>query len=259
MWMRVAGDVMDLALLGRAMGSRENRQDRLGTAIASVVGITALDVLGSLLVTREAQNGRSNGNGAATTQATGSTTLGVRTTETAGGVRHVAKSITVDRPRAYIYAYWRDFTNLPRFMHHLESVDVLDADGGRSRWRAKAPLGRTVEWEAEITDDVPNERISWRAVEGSDIHNRGTVTFRDASTGGTVIRVELEYDPPAGPLGVAIAKLTGEEPETQTSADLRRFKQVMETGEVLVSDATIGGRRLRQRPARPPEPAEAMA
>jgi uncharacterized membrane protein len=259
MWMRVAGDLMDLALLGRALGARENRQDRVGRAIASVAGITALDVVGSVIVTREAQrNGRANGHGTSMA-ATGSTTLGVPTTEATGGVRRVAKSITVDRPRGDVYGYWRDFTNLPRFMHHLETVEVLDGDGGRSRWRARAPLGRTVEWEAEITEDVRDERISWRSVEGSQVHNRGTVEFRDAPTGGTVVRVELEYDPPGGPLGVAIAKLSGEEPETQTSADLRRFKQVMETGEVLVSDATIGERRLRQRPARPPEPTEATA
>jgi uncharacterized membrane protein len=258
MWMRVAGDLMDLALLGRALNARENRQDRVGTAIASVVGITALDVLGSLVVTREArQNGGANGH---SPEGTGSTTLGFRTTATEGGSRRVVKSITVDRPRSDIYAFWRDLTTLPRFMHHLESVEVAAGDDRRSRWRAKAPLGATVEWEAELIDEVQDERLSWRSIEGSQVHNAGTVTFRDADVGtGTVVHVELEYDPPGGPLGVAIAKLTGEEPETQTSADLRRFKQLMELGEVVVSDGTIGGRRLRQRPAQPPEQVQAAS
>ena len=256
MWMRVAGDLMDLALLGRAVRSRDNKQERVGQAMASVVGITALDVLASVAVTR---HGQRNGHGS-TAEATGSTTLAVATTGTSGGSRRVIKSITVDRPRADLYAYWRDFTNLPGFMHHLESVEVLEGDGRLSRWRAKAPLGTTVEWEAEITDEIQDERISWRSIEGSQVHNSGTVSFRDAAVGrGTIVHVELEYDPPGGPLGVAIAKLTGEEPETQTSADLRRFKQVMELGEVVVSDASIGGRRLRQRPAQPTEPADAGA
>jgi uncharacterized membrane protein len=253
MWMRVAGDMMDLALLGRALNARSNRQDRVGAAMTSVIGITALDVLTSILVTREARNGR-NERRADGLETTGSTTLAVSTTGAAGRSRRVVKSITVNRARADLFAFWRDFTNLPRFMHHLESVEVLDADGRRSRWRAKAPLGSTVEWEAEMIDEAPDERISWRSAEASRVHNEGTVSFRDAGVGGaTIVHVELEYDPPGGPLGVAIAKLTGEEPETQTSADLRRFKQVMELGEVVVSDATVGGRRLRQRPARPPE------
>ena len=261
MWMRVAGDLMDLALLGRALNARGNRQDRVGQAMAAVVAITALDVLASLLVTRESRRMSGHtGPDAGSAEAVGSTTLNVLTTGTEGGSRRVVKSITVDRPRAELYAFWRDFTNLPRFMHHLESVEVLDGDGRRSRWRAKAPLGSTVEWEADITDDAPDERIAWRSVEGSQIENSGSVTFREAPVGGgTVVHVELEYDPPGGPLGVAIAKLSGEEPETQTSADLRRFKQVMELGEVVVSDATIGGRRLRQRAAQPPEQVDAAA
>jgi len=261
MWMRVAGDLMDIALLGRALNGRGNRQDRVGQAMASVVAITALDVLASLVVTLEARRiSGHTGPDAGSAEAVGSTTLGVATTGSEGGSRRVVKSITVDRPRAELYAFWRDFANLPQFMHHLESVQVLDGEGRRSRWRAKAPLGSTVEWEAAVTDEVAGERISWQSAEGSQVDNRGTVTFRDAPVGGgTVVHVDLEYDPPGGPLGVAIAKLTGEEPETQTSADLRRFKQVMELGEVVVSDSTIGGRRLRQRAAQPPEQVEAAA
>ncbi len=260
MWLRVAGDVMDLALLRRAMSSRATRPDRAGAAFASAVGITAVDLVGTFLVTREAQrNGRGNGNGngALGIGAPAATKVGALP---GGGSRRVVRTITVERPRGDVYGHWRDFTNLPGFMHHLEEVRVLDGDGRRSHWRARAPLGMAVEWEAEMTEDIPEERIAWRSIEGSQVANAGVVSFSRGSDGrGTVVRVELEYDPPGGPLGVAIARLTGEEPDTQTAADLRRFKQLMETGEVVVTDATIGGRRLRQRPARPAEPAELAA
>ncbi len=251
MWMRVAGDVMDLALLGRAMQERDTRPDRVGLAIASVMGITALDVVGSLVATAES---RSDGRNGHDQQATGQTWVAPehRRGRDSTGDRVVAKSVTVWRPVEEVYGFWRDFSNLPRFMRHLVDVRVSDGDGRRSHWRAKAPLGMTVDWDAEMTEDVPNERISWRSVEGADVRNAGTVRFEPTPDGrGTIVRVELEYDPPAGPLGVAIAKLTGEEPATQTAEDLRRFKQVLELGEIVISEATHGERRLAQRPARP--------
>lgn len=245
MWSRVAGDVVDLALLGRALASRDTRPQRVGAAIAGVAAITAVDVVGSIFITREARrNGRDGRHGAA---GTGSTVAG----ETNTG--RVVKAITIARPVEDVYAFWRDFTNLPGFMRHLESVEATDAEGRRSHWRAKAPLGASVEWNAELTEDRPNERISWRSVDGQ-VRNAGTVHFAPAPAGrGTVVRVELEYDPPGGPLGAAIAKLTGEEPEQQTADDLRRLKQVLEVGEVVLSDATVGDRRVRQRPAQPSE------
>jgi uncharacterized membrane protein len=176
--------------------------------------------------------------------------LGART-GAHGGLSYV-ETATIKRSPEEVYGFWRDFSNLPRFMRHLVDVRVSDGDGRRSHWRAKAPLGMTVDWDAEMTEDVPNERISWRSVEGADVRNAGTVRFEPTPDGrGTIVRVELEYDPPAGPLGVAIAKLTGEEPATQTAEDLRRFKQVLELGEIVISEATHGERRLAQRPARP--------
>lgn len=249
MWMRVAGDVMDIALLRRALGRGDSHRDRVGTAIASVAAITAVDLVGSVLVTREARStGKHGKNGRdADRGRTGSTTL----IADGSPARRVSKSITVERPPDEVYAYWRDFSRLPSFMHHLEEVRVTDAEGRRSHWRARAPLGTTVEWDAELVEDRPNELISWRSAEGADVRNAGTVRFERSRDGGTIVRVELEYDAPAGPLGVAIAKLTGEEPETQTAADLRRFKQVLETGEVVRSEGAIGDRRLRQRPAQP--------
>lgn len=264
MWMRVAGDVMDLALLGRAMNERDTRSDRVGLALASVVGITALDLLGSVLVTREAQNGNGTNGSSQRSPGAGWPAEDGTWEPLAAHPRQrnandpIVHSVTIRRPRSDVYAFWRGFERLPQFMHHLESVQVQDGDGRRSHWVAKAPLGLKVEWEAELVDDQPDRRIAWQAVEGSQVRNAGAVEFEDAPGGrGTVVRVELTYDPPGGPLGAAIAKLTGEEPSTQTSKDLRRFKQVLETGDVVVSDATIGGRRLRQRPAQPPEAAEA--
>jgi uncharacterized membrane protein len=145
-----------------------------------------------------------------------------------------------------VYSFWRNFENFPRFMSHLESVQ---ASGDRSRWRAKAPFGGTVEWEAEIVVDRPNEEIAWRSLKGALVPNQGSVRFTPAPGGrGTEVRVELQYEPPAGVVGAAIAKFFGEEPKQQIQGDLRRFKQMMEPGEVLHSDASI---HRGMHPARP--------
>ena len=153
------------------------------------------------------------------------------------GIIHTRKSITVNKPVDEVYAFWRDFENLPQFMRHLESV--TDLGNGRTRWVAKAPAGKHVEWEAETTEDVENERISWRAVEGSDVWNAGTVTFmRAPGDRGTEVRVDLSYEPPFGKIGSKVAMLWREEPGQQVQDDLRHFKQVMELGEIVVSDAT---------------------
>jgi uncharacterized membrane protein len=142
----------------------------------------------------------------------------------------VRKTYTINRTPEDCYRFWRDFENLPRFMSHLESVRNLE--GNRSHWVARAPVG-TVSWDAELINDRPNELIAWRSVEGSDIDNAGSVRFRPAPGGrGTEVTVELNYEPPAGRLGVTIAKLLGEEPEQQVREDLRHFKQIMEAGEI---------------------------
>jgi uncharacterized membrane protein len=140
----------------------------------------------------------------------------------------VEHTITVNRPREEVYHFWRQLENLPRFMDHLESVTVLDED--RSHWVAKAPAGTKVEWDASIQDEIENELIAWRSLPGSDIDNAGSVHFLPAGE-GTEVRVVLSYDPPAGRVGAAVAKLLGEEPEQQVEQDLRRFKQVMEAVE----------------------------
>jgi len=153
----------------------------------------------------------------------------------------VQKTYTVQRSPEECYRFWRDFENLPRFMTHLESVRKLSET--RSRWTAKAPLGATVSWEAEIITDRPNELIAWRSLEGADVDNAGSVRFRPGPNGqGAEVTVELNYEPPAGMIGAAVAKLFGEEPELQVREDLRRFKQVMEAGEIPTTQGQPSGR-----------------
>jgi uncharacterized membrane protein len=145
-----------------------------------------------------------------------------------GGVR-VDERIVLGRPRSEVYRFWRNLENLPRFMDHLESVTVVDES--RSHWVAKGPAGSRVEWDAEIHNEIPNELLAWRSVEGSEMANAGSVHFVPTETGDTEVRVVLRYDPPAGKLGAAVARLLGEDPSRQVADDLRRLKQVVEAGD----------------------------
>jgi uncharacterized membrane protein len=226
-WSRVVGDALDIASLGAAFASPDSNKGRVAFATANVLAVTALDVICAQQL--------SGGNGG--TKGRGNT--------------HLNKSIIVNGSPEELYQFWRDFENLPRFMHHLESVRMTGK--GRSHWVAKAPAGATVEWDAEVTEDRPGELIAWRSLEGADVYNTGSVRFEEAPGGrGTIVRVEIDYNPPGGVVGEWVAKLFGEEPEQQVSADLRRFKQVIETGEVVVSDATLRGTGLtEQRPGQP--------
>lgn len=229
LWARVGGDAMDIALLTAALNSNKAQQDRVALALAAVAGITALDVRCSTRLNQHS--------GGSTTQAEESKKMDIK------------KAITVNRPPEELYQFWHDFENLPRFMNHLESVQVTG--DGRSHWKAKAPAGTTVEWDAEIIDDQPNQRIAWRSLEGADVDNAGSVSFKPAPGGrGTEVRVEMRYNPPAGIIGATIAKLFGEAPEQQVYDDLRAFKQVIETGEVVQSDASV---HRHMHPAQPPE------
>src|SRR5581483_3669803 len=145
------------------------------------------------------------------------------------------RTIAINKPVEEIYAFWRDFENLPRFMRHLESVTC---DGARrSHWVAKGPAGRRVTWDAEVVDERPNELIAWRSLDDADVRNAGSVTFERGPGGrGTTIRVSLTYAPPGGKFAAVIAKLFGEEPGQQVNDDLRRLKQLMEAGEVPTID-----------------------
>ena len=154
---------------------------------------------------------------------------------------HVEESVTVNRPVADVYRFWRNFENLPNFMNHLESVSVGEA--GVSHWVAKGPAGTTVEWDARIINEVDNKVIGWQSIEGSTVSTAGSVNFRETSR-GTEVRVHMQYSPPAGKIGAAVAWLLGEEPSLQVREDLRRFKQLMETGEIpTIHGQSFGGVR----------------
>jgi uncharacterized membrane protein len=149
----------------------------------------------------------------------------------------VEESVTINRPVLEVFRFWRNFENLPRFMDHLESVTVIDDT--RSHWVAKGPAGSRVEWDAVIHNEVADELIAWRSLPGSEVNNAGSVHFTPTPDGtSTDVRVVLSYEPPAGKLGAAVAKLLGEEPSQQVAEDLRRFKQVMDLGDVLVGSKT---------------------
>lgn len=145
----------------------------------------------------------------------------------------LGRTVTIRKPRSELYAHWRDFGNLPRFM---ENVETIRSEGDHRVWVIKAPAGQTVEVKTEITEDVENRRIGWRSVEGSDIQTSGNVEFADApGDRGTRVSLMMAYDPPAGELGRAIAKLFQREPQVQARHDLKRFKALMETGEISTS------------------------
>jgi uncharacterized membrane protein len=226
-WTRVAGDAIDLTALGCAISRRRGRRRRRAvTATAAVAAITAVDVYTAVRAGRHPW-------------ASGTT---------------LRASITVKRPRKDVYQAWRNLENLPRFMVHLRSVEVVDQR--LSHWTARGPAGKAIKWDAEIVEDRPAELVAWRSTDHAVVRNSGVIRFTDAPGGrGTEVWVELRYDPPGGVVGAAFARLLGEHPDQQVRDDLRRFKQIMETGEVVRSEGTPEGvhavRQVRQRPARP--------
>ena len=182
--------------------------------------------------------------------------LGINRAESNGheGI-FVERAVTVNRPRQEIYQMWRDFENLPRFMQHLEAVQVDEADSGRSHWVARGPLDRRIEWDSEVIEERENELLVWKSLPGSLVESMGRVEFMDAPGGrGTMVRVSMQYNPPAGSRGAAFAKFFGEEPGLQVQEDLRHLKQIMETGEVPTVDGQPSGRRgsRQQAPVRTP-------
>jgi uncharacterized membrane protein len=226
LWARVAGDALDLTLLAKAEGRVSGKL----AGMAAVAGVTIPDIIESARLSRASSDGSERAEVA------------------------VTKAITVRRPAQEAYELWRDFEGLPRFMEHLESVEA--AGPTRSRWRARGPAGRSIEWDAEITADEPGKRIAWRSLPGASVPNSGMVRFAPApGDQGTEVVMELRYTPPGGDLGLALAKLFGEEPGMQLADDLRRFKQLLETGEIVRSDATLRGHSIKehltQRPAQP--------
>ncbi len=211
---RVGGDMMDAALLGSAFGSSEASRPRLVAATLAVAGVTALDVLTTKRIPRS----------------------GART-----GEIHFKRSVAIDRSPEELYRFWHDFENLPRFMNHLTSVRSIGSR--RTHWAAKGPAHTTVEWDAVVTEDEPGKLISWRTVERSTVDHMGSVRFEPGPTDrATTVHVEMWYRAPGGSAGALIAKVFGENPEKQVRVDLRRFKQLMETGEIATTEGQPAGR-----------------
>jgi uncharacterized membrane protein len=224
LWSRVAGDAIDLTLLGMAVRrSGADERSKVALACAAVAGVAVLDILSSVQQT----------------QIYSAPTSALQNTR---NTVHVQKSITVNKSADECYRFWREFDNFPRFMKHLEEVRVLE--GNRSHWKAKAPLGASVEWDAEVTIDQPGRLLAWRSVADADVDNAGTVSFERApGDRGTVVHVDLQYSPPAGRMGALVAKVLGEEPAQQIDDDLRRFKWLIETGEIPTSIGQPSGPR----------------
>ena len=210
-WMkaRVAGDVMDLACLAAAAPFSKADGGRIAVACGAVAGVTALDVYCSRALADKREV----------------------------SPLHVRATLVVNKSREELYAFWRDLSNLPRVMPHLQSVQVVD--GGRMRWVAQGPGGVPIEWDSEIIDDRPNDRLAWRSLDNSDVYSAGSVRF-DPVPGeeGTYVTVELLYDPPGGTIGGSLAKLLGRDAESEIQDDLRAFKELMETGEIASRSAT---------------------
>jgi len=216
-WSRVAGDAMDLALLGAATQSEDAHPQRIAMAATALLGVAALDVY----------SGRK---------------LASSPLETVPPRVHVTHSITINASPDTVYGFWRNLENLPLFMRHVESVSATNDK--TSHWVVRAPGGTTVEWDAEIVEDREAEQLSWRTLPDSEVLHEGTVIFEAAPAGrGTIVRVELNYEPPGGLVGRQIAKVFGQEPEQQVKDDVRRLKQLIETGEVATTDGQSHGAR----------------
>ncbi len=197
---------------------------------ATIAGATALTLAGGALIVRAAKAKKASDDGDHSPSASVGHKEGVR----------VEKTVTINKSAEDLYRFWRNFEHLPRFMDHLESVQVKDAT--HSHWKAKAPAGQSVEWDAVIINDIANEVIAWQSTD-AQIANAGSVRFRGAPGGrGTEVTVNLEYDPPAGKAGMLVAKMFGEEPTQQVQDALRHFKEIMEAGEIPTTDGQPTGR-----------------
>ncbi|HEX8615494.1 MAG TPA: SRPBCC family protein [Telluria sp.] len=236
-WSRVAGDAMDLVIVGLAATHPYADRRRLASTTLALAALGALDLRAgnpprlspsrlALEKTLERLQGGQPGSQPGSQQ----------------GSQQVRHSVSINRPPDECYRFWRDLARLPTFMQHLESVSIIDER--RSHWCARGPAGSRVEWDADITDDQPGQLLGWRSVPGADVDNAGTVRFIPANGGrATVLQVQMSYHPPAGRAGAMVARLFGEEPSIQMRDDLRRFKQLIETGEIPTTRGQPTGAR----------------
>lgn len=214
---RVVGDAMDLALLAAALRSPDAQPARLLAATTAVLGVMAADVYAT---GRHARNALAEADEA----------VPART------------SLAINSTPEKLYAFWRELTNLPRFMERLQSVHLIDEK--TSHWVATAPGGVRLEWDSEIVDDQPNSLLAWRTRPGSEVRHHGSVRFEPAGDGrGTIVHVDMEYGAIGGKAGAALARIFGEDPQLQMARDLRAFKQIIETGEVATTRGQPAGAR----------------
>lgn len=244
---------------GRArsnVGSNERMFSVAGGALLAGLGVRRSDLLGAAMATvggiflYRGLTGRCAILGTIGVSTSGEEWLRLEPKEGPDAELHPLRAVriehaaTVNRPARELFRFWRNFENLPSIMHHLASVSP--AGERRSHWKAKAPAGTAVEWDAEIVEEKPDELIAWKSVELAAVPNRGAVRFKELRGGrGTEVRVELEYEPPAGNVGRVFAKLFGMEPEQQLREDLRHFKQIMEAGEIPTTAGQPSGRFSR--------------
>jgi uncharacterized membrane protein len=206
-------------LAGAALGALALRRRRLRRILLPLAGaLIGRAVTGRCPVNRALGRNSARGKGRVSPVASLGPGEGIR----------VEQTVRVSRAPGELYRFWRKLENLPRFMDHLESVQVLDDQ--RSHWVARGPAGTRVEWDAVIHNEIPDQLLAWRSLPGSEVDHAGSVHFEPDGE-GTAVRVILRYDPPAGKLGAAMARLFGEDPDTQVADDLRRLKQLMEAGE----------------------------
>jgi uncharacterized membrane protein len=223
LWARTTGDAIDLALLGFALVAPGSQRVRLGVTIGAIAAVGALDAAAARRVAPTAEG---------------------------PAERTVRRAITIGRRPAEVYAFWRDLKNLPTFMTRLTGVEQLES--GRTRWQAKGAAGQIIAWEAEVTEDVPNERLAWHSVPGSRFENSGAVSFLPAvGNRGTEVHVTLRFAAPGGQVGRLLSMVPGLDPALQLEADLRRLKQRLELGALMQSTAR------RFTPPAPPRSREA--
>lgn len=206
---------------------------------AGLAGLVAAGAIaaGMALVAASSRRdgGKRRGGGDSPDDAPGFAARGWMGSRSFGKYDVIGRSVTIGRPRQELYAFWRDFGNLATFMENVEKVQPVGGDG-HCVWTLRAPAGRSVDVETRIVSEEDGKLIAWRSVEGSEIDTEGRVTFEDApGERGTRVSVRVAYKPPAGELGRLIAKMFAREPEVQARHDLRRFKMLMETGEIATS------------------------
>ncbi|HEY7929893.1 MAG TPA: SRPBCC family protein [Steroidobacteraceae bacterium] len=222
LWSRVAGDALDLALLGAAFGARDAHRGRLTAALGTVGAVTAVDVIASRRLS--------------------AATLGQQAAPV-----EISLSVAIDRPAEELYRFWRNLTNLPRFMSSVREVRPLDGlapeQARRWHWVGLAPVG-SLEWESEITEDRPGQLIAWRSSAGTLLAFEGTVHFAAAPNAeGTLVRLRMRYAGAGGATTAAVARMLRQLPRQQMKAELRRFKQLIETGEIATIDGQPSGAR----------------